>query len=774
MERFQFAYGWMTQWAKTSAYLLGPSVPIADTISMPSITLQDGVHPHTVTWHEVPIRIGELEFLRCKVDDPVWRFESARTIIENFKLPKFTIRAPITLLHKVIWQNLVSRIRALLSIQPIKPGDALSLDRMIASKIHHITGFPYNPNTEILTLPVDLHGLDYPSVACINAGIAVEGLWRDLNHHIPAYRNMARLTLADWTCSINNCIYPLDGKGLRRDFTGQYRNIPAAWIIAHKVMTTLDPKMSLRATDSSHILRGDVSISHILNVAKAYGKVVPDGRAVKTLVSRGIMLLADMGSWQTTNSIAMCFKSKTYAPNGAIWTAKASDNWFKTAQVLNELNAKWFTIGDLDLMTSRTTRKNLAEKYIVTIAKVQPLPPSQLHHAGSNWASDGSMTPAASGIGDPKSVVAALTGPLTMVLRILGRNISILQGELVGLIAGLMMTSGDTQSTTLHTDHLNSVRFINDLRSRVGQENKLRTMNGRSYYRWIADLLTRTRTLVIHVKSHTDNVGIGSWLNAEADHYASGAQKATHLIPSAPIPTFFMEDYAFYRDIDGWIESNIRVFVDYFLARQTARTLSLAHHYRMATWLYDSRSHPLHPYTRASSAYSALVQLYARSGQLPTASGMKRKEKTKDSGCRYGCPLAEDMYHIFVHCWRFVKLREEARRLLLNKVEKKIDEYKLEESHVMGLLEAAKSFFYDSDIVWPLHCSAYYLGHVPKLDGFVSTEAFTSAATRARFLHNIHGEFHLAGIRLASRIWGMVQRDMARRRGGVVMEEIRE
>ena len=131
-------------------------------------------------------------------------------------------------------ENLISRLRVLLSIQPIKPGDALSLDKMIASKIHHITGFPYNPNTDILTLPVDLHGLDYPSVARINAGIATEGLWRDLNHHVPAYRKMARLTLADWTCTINHCVCPLDGKGLLRDFTGQYRKIPAAWIIVHK------------------------------------------------------------------------------------------------------------------------------------------------------------------------------------------------------------------------------------------------------------------------------------------------------------------------------------------------------------------------------------------------------------------------------------------------------------------------------------------------------------------------------------------------------------
>jgi hypothetical protein len=246
--------------------------------------------------HDVPLRIGELEFLRCKVDDPVWRFEGACSIVENFKLPKFTIRAPITLLRKIIWQNLVSRLRALLSIQPIKPGDAMTLDKMIASKIHHITGFPYNLNTEILTLPVDMHGLDYLSVAHINAGIAIEGIWRDLNHHVPAYRNVARLTLSDWTCAINHCVYPLDGKGLLRDFTGQYRKIPAVWIIAHKILTTLEPKMSLRVTDSSHILRGEVSISHVLNIAKAHGKIVPDGRVIKTLVLHGITRLVDIGS----------------------------------------------------------------------------------------------------------------------------------------------------------------------------------------------------------------------------------------------------------------------------------------------------------------------------------------------------------------------------------------------------------------------------------------------------------------------------------------------
>ena len=48
-------------------------------------------------------------------------------------------------------------------------------------------GFSYQGNTDVLTLPVDHHGLDFPSVARINMGLVVEGLAHNLNHHIPAY-----------------------------------------------------------------------------------------------------------------------------------------------------------------------------------------------------------------------------------------------------------------------------------------------------------------------------------------------------------------------------------------------------------------------------------------------------------------------------------------------------------------------------------------------------------------------------------------------------------
>jgi hypothetical protein len=151
---------------------------------------------------------------------------------------------------------------------------------------------------------------------------------------------MARLTLADWRCAINHCIDPLDGKGLSRHFTGQYRKILAAWIIAHKVLTTLEPKLALRTIDCSHILRGEVSLLHVLNIAKAHGSNVPDGRAIKTLVSRGINCLADIGKWHTANGIALHFESKAQPPSGLIWSGRAMENWMKITQVLNQMNAK--------------------------------------------------------------------------------------------------------------------------------------------------------------------------------------------------------------------------------------------------------------------------------------------------------------------------------------------------------------------------------------------------------------------------------------------------
>ena len=82
----------------------------------------------------------------------------------------------------------------------------LLLDKQIVGNVHMTLGFPYHGNTGILTVPTEHYGLDFPSVAQINAGLVIKGVAHDLNHHIPAYKQVTLITLAGWTCAINGCI----------------------------------------------------------------------------------------------------------------------------------------------------------------------------------------------------------------------------------------------------------------------------------------------------------------------------------------------------------------------------------------------------------------------------------------------------------------------------------------------------------------------------------------------------------------------------------------
>jgi len=284
-EHFQFAYGWFTNWMKTTAYVLSLAENQPNMISMLSITVEPGASPMSITNHNIPLIPNELEFLCVKIDNPSHRFCELHDFVEAFTFPKFIGPTPITLIRKIVMQPIAPRVCALLTLQLITDADALKLNRVIVAKVHALSSFLWIFNTEIATLPVSLHGFDFPSIRRINASIAVDGLARDLNHHIPAYCNMAHITIADWTCSINHCVNPLTGTGIKQFFTPhlQYHTIPAAWIITQKEMGSMKPPLCLCATDQSHILNGDVSISHCLKLIKMHDSACPDGSAAYSL-----------------------------------------------------------------------------------------------------------------------------------------------------------------------------------------------------------------------------------------------------------------------------------------------------------------------------------------------------------------------------------------------------------------------------------------------------------------------------------------------------------
>jgi len=222
-----------------------------------------------------------------------------------------------------------------------------------------------------------------------------------------------------------------------------------------------------------------------------------------------------------------------------------------------------------------------------------------------------------------------------------------------------------------------------------------------------------------------------------------------------------MNDFTFHSASDGWIESNVPSYVDALMARRCANELGIGPTLRMPTWAHDKHSPPDFPYTRAFSAHSAAVQLYARSGQLATADLLFTRGKLSDNRCRLGCDDVESMRHIFVNCATYQQWRHEAQEQLVHKTMLKLETMKIEGAVKANLISAAKSLFTDDPTTWPLHLTMYYLGQIPDLDAFIPPNHGLNGITLMRLKTHIASDWHTSSIRLAGRIFGDYQRRMA-------------
>jgi hypothetical protein len=221
---------------------------------------------------------------------------------------------------------------------------------------------------------------------------------------------------------------------------------------------------------------------------------------------------------------------------------------------------------------------------------------------------------------------------------------------------------------------------------------------------------------VDYTKGHSNERSIQSRLNADADHFATAAQRQAKDMPVAPAPTFTMNEFTFYRQEDGWIESNIRVFTDQVLARSTATELARGHHGRMTTWLYHTPSPPPFIYHKATSAYTAAIQLYARSGQLATAEKVETRQGDGNGRCRLGCREVEDERHIFSDCPHFDRWRKDAGQQLRDTIVARLNQTNVNSRLVEDISDKAESFYIYNRRTWPLGDSYYYLGLVPKVE----------------------------------------------------------
>ena len=757
-ERFQAAYGWLTSWPKSLLLLLNHTNPPA-VASLPSIDPDDPASNHVVM-QQVAVVTDHMEFLRVPTNDPARHFQRVRDIVDSFEFPILYRPLPFTLLRRLIIQRLVSKIRPLLAFQPLFRSDAAALDHTIANKVHAYLHFPFTFNSQLLTLPFNLHGFDFPSISRLNDSAAVIGIIRDLNHHLSLFRDLASISLADWTCALAHCHSPLhaNSPSFHHRYHRSSPNLPRSWIIAHAVMQDLN--LSIHDTDVSYLMSGQVALQHLARICTHHQP--PPSHLFTKLSSAGLLLLCHLGSW-TTTSTNLSTSSFSVRPDlsALLRFTPILPQLPSLTSWLSSLNLSSLTYGHPSLAIPPPVRRHQAQQLLLSLSTLSP--PSSSSPVPSIIASDASMIPSPADPLSSRSVTFASASPSSSLcgsLANFGRSASILYGELYGILLSVLFATTPAPSSPppIFSDHLNAVQLINDAIHHTPPPHSWNSLPARSLYRWILSLLTSSSNppSLFHIRAHTSASDPASIANSHVDRLASSAQHYIISPPPVPLPTFSMDKFTAFLPPFQYLESHLPLLLQSLLAFQTFHNASFVPLRLISPSLYDSHPPPLHPYTRSSSAYSAVIQLYARSGQLPTNLSMANRFHDRVPLCRFGCTALEDTHHIFVHCRQFQDLRNEYSNSLASDIQTILTNTSLPASISSHITNVGSNLFRD-DESWPLHSSHFYLGVLPPLLP-PSTPRHSLTTESHRTLTRLGNSCHLSAIRLTARIWGAVLR----------------
>ncbi|KAF5382556.1 hypothetical protein D9615_002847 [Tricholomella constricta] len=778
-DRFQATYGWETEWRKSVFYAYNspfyPNSSPDPTISIPSVDFANPSSPTTLL-HEVRVVTSHTVFLRVPIDQPDVHFQHIHDLISDFNFPLLNRRLPLTALRRLISQCLISKIRPLIAFQPLPPDLATKLDHLIAQKVHEYLGFPFRFNSLFLFTPLSLRGFDFPSVVLLNSALATAGIQRDLNHHLLPFRQMARVTLSDWACQFNGCVSPLAVKHPLRHPSPHFisKHLPVAWVVARAALADLD--LSVLPTDLSHVLDGSIHILHLYNLCRAQSSfnLPQDFIPIRTFANfarYGFTLLRHFGQWTYHPSLLLPVAFQPL-PNFTHSNPCLRRDWplFTTWLQLLFHFLPDLSYPDPLLLLPRPARQALSENLL--IQHLSHAPPLFQHHAPDNlYASDASMisvpfTPRYSSSSVTFAVVAN-GSVLTLSLSNFRNSASILAGEAYGVAAAYVLAlhrhshPSQDQTVILYSDHLASVKTVTS--ARLSPPHSLARKPSRSLYRWILDLNFRSLQLGLtidlqHVKAHTTSSSTPAQLNRLADHAATSAQKSLIPIPPAPLTTFCMDDFSIFSATDGWVETDLSRYVQRSLAFSFFSHNPLLNHY--SSLLYDHRAPPNFPYTRSTSSFSAVVQLYLRAHQLDTQSRLTARLRSSEQPyCRFGCQTLEDARHIFVRCPRFSTLREDANKTIVSATSTLFDVYGVPAQYQSCTLEHACNISHDSQS-WPTGFTMYYYGVLPDIDGITRdlTRASLPSLKVERLRLRLAATWHTILIRLAGRIWGIAKR----------------
>ncbi|KAF6745752.1 hypothetical protein DFP72DRAFT_924406 [Ephemerocybe angulata] len=755
-----------TSWPKSCLYAYRTAdFPSEDgrvnpTALVPSVDISDPTLTR-VKQNEVPLTRSHTTFLRST----------------SFTFPHSSHRLPLTAIKRVFSQLLFSKIRPRLNAQPINPIDAESLDHAIASKVHTYLGMPFRFRSYTLHSPVNAWGMGFLSVARLNELAAVNGLLRDLNHHIPIFTHMSRTTLSDWSCTRSDCRSPFTSPVPRLIKTEHLKkSIPYHWIIAQD--TFRQDGWTLPQLDQSHIFRGEVAITHLSNNLPPQHRLPK--RLLNLLAKHGYCNLADVGTWiilPSPHHQTLCIPrpAPTIAPQSIKGHWPRITDW--TAGIHRFLHT--FLAPDPTVIIPPKQRQVWAEDYLLGFSSLlsrfhDPQVPIEPHY----FASDASKVPLSSPF-DPFPLSSVTFSSVshhtssTWSLQSLGPDPSTAEGEAFGILLNLLLASSHpTDDPIILSDHLSSVKFLNSRQSL--SHLSLHRHPLRHIYLWILDILSRFQSppSLLHVKAHTSSTSLHSNLNHIVDYYASHSHLPSlttttassfsfHLTPCVPVPTFFLDTFTPFSPRTGFISTRLQKFVDAAYLHRNGSTFPSSN-ITFPPSLYDPRPPPLYPYHRAVSSFSAVVQLYARSAQLDSGRKLAVRTSSTDGRCRFGCLAEESSHHIFVECPRFFSIRHASTDNIISRANTILNVLQMDLPLLPRLSNLLHHFLEDGSH-WPAQRSFFYLGLVPKLDPLLHHHQLRhlSGLQREKLAAGLNGILHQGAILCAGRIWGIVRRRSA-------------
>ena len=253
---------------------------------------------------------------------------------------------------------------------------------------------------------------------------------------------------------------------------------------------------------------------------------------------------------------------------------------------------------------------------------------------------------------------------------------------------------------------------------------------------------------LIHVRAHMEATDPASVVNGFVDHLASGAQTSLPPPHPVPLPTFFMDKFTPYLPPLHFIGSHLPALLGSLLASRSLHGLSFGPLHILCPFFYDSFTPPPHPYLCASSTFSAAIQLYARSAQLPTNIPLASRFGGRSTFCRYGCPALEDPHHVLVACPAFQGLLDKYPRLLISDTPHHLCGAALPAPIRSHTGHITTYLFWDDDS-WPLGSSCFYLGLLPPLLPNPRQRPLPSSDAH-RVLVRVAHSCHISSTRLAT------------------------